>query len=54
MMWSAATILTVLAAVFALLVVMRLARQRGQWDAASRTWTLIAIIFAIVSLIVSG
>jgi hypothetical protein len=47
---SARWILVVAAAVFAVLVIFRLVRNRGRWDPASRTWTIIAVIFAIVSI----
>lgn len=52
-MMNAQSILGILAAVFALLVLVRLGRNRGRWDPAARTWTLIAVIFAIVSVVLS-
>jgi hypothetical protein len=53
-MLSAPTILASMAVLFAVLVVFRLVGRRGRWDPASRTWALIAAIFAIVSVIISG
>lgn len=52
-MLSATWILGTLAAVFAVLAVARLVRHRGRWDTASRTWTLIAVIFVIVVVVFS-
>jgi len=52
-MMNAQSILGILAAVFAVLVLLRLARNGGRWDPAARTWTLIAVIFGIVSVVLS-
>ena len=52
-MLNAQSILGLLAAVFAVLVVLRLVRNRGRWDSAAKTWTLIAAIFTIVSVVLS-
>ena len=52
-MLTAEWILGTLAAVFAVLAVARLVRQRGRWDTMSRTWTLIAVIFVIVVAVFS-
>lgn len=41
-------ILGTLAVIFALMVLWRLRRTGGRWDPAARTWTLIAVVFAIV------
>jgi len=50
---SARWILAVLAVAFAALVVFRLWRNQGRWDPAAKTWALITIIFAIVSVVLS-
>jgi hypothetical protein len=50
---TAQWILGTLAAVFAVLVVVRLVRTRGRWDPAAKTWALIAVIFCIVSVVLS-
>lgn len=50
---SAHWILAILAIVFAVLVVFRLVRNHGRWDPAAKTWTIIAVIFAIVSIVLS-
>jgi hypothetical protein len=47
-MMGASWILTFVAAVLAALAVIRLVRNRGRWDTAARTWTLIAVIFIVV------
>jgi hypothetical protein len=52
-MMNAQSILGILAAVFAVLVLVRLARNQWRWDPAARTWTLIAVVFAIVSVVLS-
>jgi hypothetical protein len=52
-MMNAPSILGILAAVFALLVLVRLLRNGGRWDPAAKTWALIAAIFAIVSVVSS-
>lgn len=48
---SARWILGVLAVIFAALVVVRLIRNQARWDPAAKAWTLIAVIFAIVSFV---
>lgn len=48
---SARWILGVLAVVFAALAIVRLIRNQARWDPAAKTWTLIAVIFAIVSFV---
>lgn len=50
---TAQWILGSLAALFAVLVVVRLVRSRGRWDPAAKTWALIAVIFCIVSVVLS-
>jgi len=52
-MMNAQSILGTLAAVFAVLVLVRLGRNGGRWDPAAKTWTLIAVIFIIVSVVLS-
>jgi hypothetical protein len=46
---AAQYILAVLAAVFLLATLIRLARDSGRIGPASRTWLIVAIIFAVVS-----
>jgi hypothetical protein len=48
---TARSILAALAVVLAGLALQRLARTR-RWDGAARTWTFIALIFAVVSALV--
>jgi hypothetical protein len=42
-------VFAILAVVFVLLGVVRLARDRGRWHPQRRTWLLIGAIFAAVS-----
>ena len=48
---SARWILGVLAIVFTVLAIVRLIRNQDRWDPAAKTWALIAVIFAIISLV---
>ncbi len=52
-MMSTPLILGILAAVFAVLVLVRLVRNGGRWDPAAKTWALIAVIFTLVSVVLS-
>jgi len=49
MMMSARWILAILAVVFAALAVFALVRSEGRWVPAAKTWTIIAVVFAVVS-----
>lgn len=46
---NAGWILAAFAGVFATLVAIRLLRTAGQWDPATKTWAIIAVIFGVVS-----
>ena len=48
-MMSARWILAAFAVVFGTLVAFRLLRTGGQWDPATKTWAIIAVIFGVVS-----
>jgi len=48
---TARSILAMLALVFAALSLQRLVRTR-RWDSSARTWTWIAVVFAVVSALI--
>jgi hypothetical protein len=48
---TARSILATLAVVFAALSLRRLLRTR-RWDSSARTWTWIALVFAVVSALI--